>query len=80
MSATAVQEMHRLGCLALADGKWADANSYFSKATQTDRNFAPAYIGSLCAKLKVNSAHEISDFKDSPAATDEFKAARRFAN
>jgi len=78
-----MHEAYLQGCRALADGNWKDAAARFSEmVARADVHTAPAYIGLLCARLKVNSAHDISDFSGSAdaiveplSATDEFQRA-----
>jgi len=46
-----IESLMKRGRLALEDSKWGDAMGYFDKALDIDPEYAPAYIGKLCADI-----------------------------
>jgi len=78
-----MENSHLQGIRALADGKWKEATACFDKVVLSDPggpDVAPAYIGLLCARYRVNSAQKLSAFADRiPSATEEFRSAMNAA-
>lgn len=68
------------GYLSLEDSDWLKAAEYFDEALDADPEYAPAYVGLLCAELKVTGETELKNrqtrFEDNP----NFKKALRFAD
>ena len=66
--------------LFLEDGKWESADEYFEKVLDLEPKNAMAYLGKLCAELKVNSFEGLSDINLDFKEKDNFKKALRFAD
>jgi len=54
-----VDSFMKRGKVFLEDSDWKQANEYFTKALDIDAHYAPAYIGRLCASLKLNNELEL---------------------
>ena len=50
-----------LGLRYLEDSDWQRADSYFDEVLKVDSKYAPAYIGKLCAELKVPKEAQLAD-------------------
>jgi len=46
------------------DGDWQEATDYFNKILDIDPKYAPAYLGLLCADLKVAKEEELANIKN----------------
>ena len=74
--------MYIQGCRALAEGNWKEATACFDKIVLSDPggpDVAPAHVGLLCAKLRVNSLQSIKDFKTPPTMEGDFARALQSA-
>jgi len=49
-----IESLMKRGNLALEDSDWKTADEYFDKVLDIDAEYAPAYIGKLCAELVIN--------------------------
>ena len=47
--------LYKRGCFLLENNNWEEADSYFDKVLDINIEYAPAYIGKLCAELRVTS-------------------------
>ena len=54
-----VEALMMRGHLFLDDADWTQANEYFDRVLDIDPKHAPAYIGKLCAELKVSSESDL---------------------
>jgi tetratricopeptide (TPR) repeat protein len=59
--APGVESLTKRGKLFLEDSDWIQAKEYFDKALDIDPEYAPAYIGKLCAELKVQKEEMLAD-------------------
>ena len=78
--APGVESLMKRGHLFLEDSDWKQANDYFDKVLDIDPEYAPAYIGKLCAELNVQSEESLGDYKEPIADFGNFKKAVRFAD
>jgi len=46
-----IESLMKRGRLALEDSDWEQANDYFGKVLDIDAEYAPAYVGKLCANI-----------------------------
>jgi hypothetical protein len=77
------------GYLFLEDSDWNKADEYFDRALDINPEYAPAYIGKLCAELMVNREDSLGDYQkirqgkkiDKPLGEyGHFQKALRFAD
>jgi alpha-tubulin suppressor-like RCC1 family protein len=54
-----LESLMKRGKLALEDSNWKQADEYFDKVLDIDPEYAPAYIGKLCAELKVQKEERL---------------------
>jgi len=76
----AAQPLTKRGYLFLEDSDWKQANEYFNRALDTDPEYAPAYIGKLCADLKIRFETELTNHTDLLDDNPDYKKALRFAD
>jgi len=62
--APSVESLVKRGCLFLEDSEWNKADEYFDKALDINPEHAPAYIGKLCAELKVRMEDSLGDYNE----------------
>jgi hypothetical protein len=60
-AAPGVESLMTRGHLFLEDSDWKQANEYFDKVLDIDPKYAPAYIGRLCAELRVLQEEHLGD-------------------
>ena len=68
------------GWLFLKDSDWKQANDYFNKVLYTDPKYAPAYIGLLCAELKVDAEANLVNHNQPLENMPNYKKALRFGD
>jgi len=68
------------GYLSLEDGDWQKASEFFDEALDLDPEYAYAYLGLLCAELKISGESELNSQKQPFADDPNFKKAVRFAD
>ena len=54
-----IESMMKRGLLALEDANWEQADEYFGKVLDIDAEYAPAYIGKLCAEVNVENETDL---------------------
>jgi hypothetical protein len=59
--APSVESLVKRGYLFLEDSDWNKADEYFDKALDINPEHAPAYIGKLCAELRVRREESLGD-------------------
>ena len=69
-----------LGLRYLEDSDWQRADSYFDEVLKVDSKYAPAYIGKLCAELKVPKESQLADLAQPIDENRYFKWAVRDAD
>ena len=79
-AAPGVESLMKRGHLFLEDLDWKQANEYFDRVLDIDPEYAPAYMGKLCAKLKVGSEESLGNHEKPIAEQKHFQKALRFAN
>ena len=53
-AAPGVESLMKRGRLFLEDSDWKQADEYFDRVLDIDAEYAPAYVGKLCAELGIN--------------------------
>jgi flagellar biosynthesis GTPase FlhF len=64
----------------LEDGEWKQANEYCERVLDTDPENAKAYIGKLCAELKIKSETDLQNCKKPLDNSQNYQKALRFAD
>jgi formylglycine-generating enzyme required for sulfatase activity len=75
-----VEPLMKRGWLFLEDSDWEKANEYFDKVLDMDPEYAPAYIGKLCAELKVRQEDQLVQNKEPLVNNKHYQKAVRFAD
>lgn len=70
----------RRGQLYLEDSEWDNATKYFDKVLDMNPDCAEAYIGKLCAELKVLSKEALANLTEPFDNRKDYKKAIRFAD
>jgi len=66
--------------LALLDEEWSEARKCFDEILTIDSEYAPAYIGRLCAKLYLKNDFNLPEHSGKPLATyEDFRNAMKYA-
>ena len=68
------------GLLFLEDRDWESASNYFNTALNINPRYAPAYVGLLCAELKVVSESRLMNVRKSFSENPKYLKAIRFAD
>jgi len=79
-AAPGVESLMKRGHLFLEDSDWNQADGYFDKVLDIDPEYAPAYVGKLCAELKVRNEESLGDFERPISKQKHFQKAVRFAD
>jgi len=79
-AAPGVESLMKRGKLFLEDSDWKQANEYFDKVLDIDPEYAPAYVGKLCAELEVRQEELLGDNKEPISEHNYFQKAVRFAD
>jgi len=79
-AAPGVESLMKRGKLFLEDSDWKQANEYFDKVLDIDPEYALAYVGKLCAELKVCKEELLENYKEPISERSNFQKAVRFAN
>jgi len=64
----------------LEDADWKQANEYFDKVLDIDPEYAPAYIGKLCAELRVRQEEQLAQNEKPLTEYGHFQKVLRFAD
>jgi hypothetical protein len=62
--ASGAEPLVKRGYLFLEDSDWNKADEYFDKALDANPEHAPAYIGKLCAELRVRREDSLGDYQE----------------
>lgn len=75
-----IDSQMKRGLLALEDSKWKEADEFFDKVLDIDAEYAPAYIGKLCAGLRLKHESDLpeANTSDAPHAFKLFQAGDIF--
>jgi len=68
------------GYLSLEDADWQSAAKFFDEALDLDPEYAYAYLGLLCAELKVTGESQLNNCSIPFTENPNFKKAARFAD
>ena len=66
--------------LFLEESEWQRAEEYFERVLDKDAEYAPAYVGLLCAELKTRSEGLLGDHEKPISGHKHFQKAVRFAD
>jgi alpha-tubulin suppressor-like RCC1 family protein len=75
-----LESLMKRGLLSLEDMDWKQADEYFNKVLDISPEHAPAYIGLLCAELKVRSEEGLSNQNELFDEYSNYQKALRYAN
>ena len=78
-TAPGVESLMKRGWLYLEDGDWKRADEYFDRVLDIDPEYAEAYMGKLCAKLKVAKEENLAKLAKPFGGDSDYKKALRFA-
>jgi len=79
-TSTANKALMKRSWLFLEDADWKQASEYFNKVLDTDPEYAPAYIGLLCAELQIKDEADLANHKEPLDNMPNYKKAIRFAD
>ena len=79
-AAPGVESLMKRGWLFLEDGDWKQADEYLDKVLDIDPEYAPAYVGKLCAELKVKQEELLAHQTIPLNRNKHFEKALRFAS
>jgi len=79
-AAPSVESLMKRGKLFLEDSDWKQADEYFDRVLDIDPEYAPAYVGKLCAELEVCKEDLLAGNKKTISELNNFKKAVRFAD
>jgi tetratricopeptide (TPR) repeat protein len=74
------ESLTKRGYIFLEDAEWERAADYFDYALDLDPEYVSAYVGLLCADLKVKSEEKLANQKISLENNLNYKKAIRFAS
>ena len=80
VAAPGVESLMKRGWLFLEDKDWKQADEYFDRVLDIDPEYAEAYIGKLCAELKMTKEKDLSNCKTSLQDIPHFQKAIRFSD
>ena len=75
-----IESLTQRANLFLEDSDWQRATEYFNRVLDIDPEFAPAYIGLLCAELNVSNEKLLGDLAVPISEQRNFQRAIRFAD
>jgi len=75
-----IESLMKRGHLFLEDSDWQQANIYFDRALDINPEYAPAYIGKLCAELEIRNESYLSDAEIPLSNISSFQKAIRFSD
>jgi len=75
-----LESLMKRGRLALEDSDWKQADEYFNKVLDIDPEYAPAYVGKLCAELKVRQEELLENNEKPLTEYSLYQKAVRFAS
>jgi len=79
-AAPGVESLMKRGNLFLEDAEWVQAKEYFDKVLDIDPEYAPAYIGLLCAELRIRTEEDLLEHNKPFDGLPNYKKAIRFAS
>jgi tetratricopeptide (TPR) repeat protein len=78
-SNTELESLMKRGQLSLESGDWTDAFRCFDKVLDISPEYAPAYIGRLCSRWRINGVAGLASCDETLDNEPDFKNALRFA-
>ena len=79
-ASSTVENLMKRARIFLEDGDFDNANTYLEKVLDLDAEYAPAYVGKLCIKLKLRHEEELGEQKHSLDMYNEWKKAMHYAS
>ena len=79
-AAAGIEPLVKRGYLFLEDADWKQADTYFDRVLDMDPEYAPAYIGKLCAELKLREEEQLAQNEKPLTGYKSYQKAVRFAN
>jgi alpha-tubulin suppressor-like RCC1 family protein len=79
-AAPGIESLMKRGHLFLEDSDWKQANEYFDKVLDIDPEYAPAYVGNLCAELEIQQEKLLEEREEPLDKHGNFQKALRFAD
>ena len=78
--APGIESLMKRGWLFLEDSDWKQADEYFDRVLDIDPEHAPAYIGKLCAGLKLQQETQLAQSEILYTKNNAYQKAIRFAD
>jgi hypothetical protein len=75
-----IDSLMKRGQLALEESNWTNAHDVFNKVLDIDPEYVPAYIGNLCADVKVKNEEALGDGRKPLSDCFSFQKAVQFTN
>lgn len=75
-----VESLLKRGQMFLEDGNWQSAGAYFERVLDINPEYAPAYVGKLCALLRVKKESQLADAPVPLNRYGEYARAIQFAD
>jgi len=79
-AAPGVESLMKRGWLFLEDSDWGSANEYFDKVLDIDPEYAAAYVGKMCAELKVRYENDLGKCANPHMDNKNYQKAVRFGD
>ncbi|MDR3289497.1 MAG: toll/interleukin-1 receptor domain-containing protein [Peptococcaceae bacterium] len=79
-AAPSVESLYKRGMLFLEDSDWKQADEYFDKVLDINPEYAPAYVGKLCAELHVWPESALLKYHEPISERGSYIKALRFAD
>ncbi|MDR2547043.1 MAG: hypothetical protein LBC96_05955, partial [Lachnospiraceae bacterium] len=77
---TTAEALTERGFIFLEDSEWETAKDYFDNALDINPKYGQAYIGLLCAELKIKSESKIKKLKEPLDNNPNYQKALRFSD
>ncbi|MCL2767349.1 MAG: DUF6273 domain-containing protein, partial [Synergistaceae bacterium] len=75
-----VESLMKRGWLFLEDEEWKQADEYFDRVLDIDPEHAPAYLGKLCAELKIKDEADLANHAKTLDDMQNYQRALHFAD
>jgi hypothetical protein len=79
-AAPGIESLHKRMLLFLEGSDWKQADEYADRILDIDPEYAPAYVGKLCAELEIQSEQLLAQIIESYDENKNYKNAIRFAD
>jgi hypothetical protein len=74
------EQLIQRGFIFLEDSEWGNANLYFDSALDINPEYAKAYVGKLCVKLRLSAEEKLPQYRKTFGNEADFKKAIRYAD